>query len=74
MGRITLDDTLARRLDEAAKRADITADSLASEAVRAYLDLDDWRAVETRKGLSEADAGEFATDAEVEAVRTKWRG
>lgn len=47
MGRITLDDTLARRLDE-------------------------WRAQETKQALAEADAGEFATDAEVAAVRARW--
>ena len=28
---------------------------------------------EIKRGLAEADAGEFATDAEVEAIFDKWR-
>ncbi len=32
-----------------------------------------WRIEEIKRGLAEADAGEFASDAEVGAIFEKWR-
>jgi predicted transcriptional regulator len=34
--------------------------------------LNDWQIAEIKKGLAEADRGEFATDEEVAAVLSKW--
>ena len=34
--------------------------------------LEQWQDEEVRKGIAEADAGEFASDEEVEAFFTKW--
>ena len=36
------------------------------------LSLDEWQIAEIKKGLLEADRGEFATDEEVAAVFSKW--
>jgi len=36
------------------------------------LSLNDWQIAEIKKGLAEADRGEFATDEEVAAVLSKW--
>jgi predicted transcriptional regulator len=46
---------------------------VAAEAIRAYVELNEWQITEIRAALKEADAGDFATEAEVEAVRKKWR-
>jgi predicted transcriptional regulator len=34
--------------------------------------INDWQIAEIRKGLAEADRGEFATDEEVASVLNKW--
>jgi predicted transcriptional regulator len=57
------------------KLADVTHRSrswLAGEAIRQYLDLEAWQIGEISQALSEADRGDFATDAEVAAVKAKY--
>ena len=54
-------DTLARAL----KR---DRSFLINEAVDDYLAVQRWQIAEIEKGLREADAGDFASDAEVEAA------
>ena len=45
---------------------------LAGEAIRQYLDLEAWQIGEVQQAISEADAGDFASDDEVEAVVKKY--
>lgn len=55
--------------------ADVTHRSkswLAGESIRQYLDLEAWQIGEIRKALAEADAGDFATDEEVAAVKARY--
>ena len=40
--------------------------------IREPLDLNDWQVEEIRKGIAEADAGDFATPEEVARVVNKW--
>ena len=40
---------------------------------RAFVESETWQIEEIKRGLTEADAGEFATDAEVEATFEKWQ-
>jgi RHH-type transcriptional regulator, rel operon repressor / antitoxin RelB len=42
-------------------------------AIRAYVDLNEWQIAEIGAALKEADAGDFASEAEVQAVKRKWR-
>jgi RHH-type transcriptional regulator, rel operon repressor / antitoxin RelB len=59
------------------KLADVTHRSkswLAGEAIKQYLDLEAWQIGETSQALTEADAGDFASDAEVAAVAGKYAG
>lgn len=60
------------RLDELAKRTDQPASALATEAISSYLELQEWQIEEINEGLREAQAGDFATDAEVAAVFSKY--
>jgi predicted transcriptional regulator len=70
---IRVDQKTKRRLERLANATERTKSFLAAEAIRSYLDLNEWQIQEIRAGLREADAGDFASDTEVEAVFAKWR-
>jgi predicted transcriptional regulator len=70
---IRVDRKTKQRLEKLAAAMARTKSFLAGEAIRAYLDLNEWQIQEISAGLREAAAGEFASDAEVEAVFAKWR-
>lgn len=40
--------------------------------IRAYVDLNEWQISEIKAALKEADAGDFASGEEVQAVVSKW--
>lgn len=46
---------------------------LASEAIREYLAEQAWQVPEIEQAVKEANAGDFASDAEVRATVEKWR-
>jgi len=70
---IRVDRKTKSRLEKLAKAMARTKSYVAAEAIRAYVELNEWQIIEIRAALKEADAGEFASEAEVEAVRRKWR-
>ena len=45
---------------------------LAMEAIKEYLEREQWQVSQIHEGLAEADAGDFATTEEVAAVFDKW--
>ena len=69
---IRVDRKIKQRLEKLAGATARTKSFLAAEAIRAYLDLNEWQIKEIKAGLHEANAGEFANEAEVEAVFAKW--
>jgi predicted transcriptional regulator len=72
---IRVDRKTKSRLEKLARAMDRTKSYLAAEAIRTYVDLNEWQIGEIRAALREADAGEFASDAEVRAVvRRRRRG
>jgi predicted transcriptional regulator len=46
---------------------------LLSEAVRAYLETQEWHLEQIRAGLAEADAGRVVDHGKVKAMAAKWR-
>ncbi len=69
---IRLEADLKARLD---KLADVTHRSksfLAAEAVREYIELNEWQLQEIQSAIVEADAGDFASENSVNAVFGKW--
>jgi predicted transcriptional regulator len=60
-----------QRLDRLAAATARSKSVVAADAIRAYLDLYEWQVNEIRAGLREADAGDFASDAEVKAALAK---
>jgi len=70
---IRVDRKTKARLEKLAKVMDRTKSYVAAEAIRAYVDLNEWQIAEITAALREADAGDFATEKKVQAVMRKWR-
>jgi predicted transcriptional regulator len=70
---LTLNDEDSDRLARLAAETGRSAATIATEAVHAYLDVQAWQLDEIRKGLAETDAGDFASQEEVEAMFRKYR-
>jgi predicted transcriptional regulator len=69
---LRVDGKLKKKLDKLAKTTRRSRSFLAAEAIRDFVSLNEWQIEEIKKGLREADAGNFATDEEVEEVFKKW--
>jgi RHH-type transcriptional regulator, rel operon repressor / antitoxin RelB len=70
---IRVDRKTKNRLEKLAKAMDRTKSYVAAEAIRAFVDLNEWQIAEIKTALKEADAGDFASEKEVQAVMRKWR-
>ena len=60
-------------LDAIALTMDRDRSYVLNEAISAYLEVNQWQLEHIKEGLRQADAGEFATEAEVAAAFEKWR-
>lgn len=69
---IRLEPEIKERLDLLAAATQRSKSFLAAEAIRQYVELNEWQAAEIRAALAEADAGDFASDEEVDAVTARW--
>ena len=69
---VRLTDALKKRLAKLAKATDRSKSWLAVDAIRSYIELQEWQIQEIKAGVEEADAGKFASDGEVQAVINKW--
>ncbi len=65
---------MKERLDKLADATNRSKSYLASEALRQYIDLEAWQIGEIQQALKEADANDFASDAEIDAVVKKYAG
>jgi len=45
---------------------------LATDAIRAYVDLHEWQVSEIVRGIDDAEHGDFASESDVAAVFGKW--
>lgn len=69
---LNISEKVAQYLASLAKATGRSEDSLAEEALSQYLRREAWQLAETERALKEADAGDFASDEEVQAVLEKW--
>lgn len=67
-----LDSEAVAFLDELGARIDRDRSYLIKDAVSRYITLQRWQIEEIKKGIAEADRGEFATEEEVEAAFRRW--
>ncbi|SEQ59294.1 Predicted transcriptional regulator [Pseudomonas sp. NFACC02] len=69
---LRLPDELAETLASLAKATGRSKSFLAIDALREYLDREAWQIAEIQQAVAEADAGDFASAQEVDAVMRKW--
>ena len=69
---IRLPDELADQLKDLSETTGRTKNFLAVQALRNFIEQESWQIAEIKKGLAEADAGDFATDEEMQALNAKW--
>jgi len=69
---IRLDENLKQRLDKLASATHRSKSFLAAEAVKEFIELNEWQIQEIHEAISEADNGEFADEENVKALRAKW--
>ncbi|MGB3426869.1 MAG: ribbon-helix-helix protein, CopG family [Burkholderiaceae bacterium] len=69
---IRIEDEVKDRLDRLAESTQRSKSFLAAEAIREYVENNEWQVAEIRKALKEADAGDFASDEDVAALTRKW--
>ena len=69
---IRLESEIKSRLDKLSAATRRSKSFLAAEAVREFVEVNEWQIEEVRMAVKEADAGDFASDKEVRAVFNKW--
>ena len=70
---VRLEDDVKDRLDVLAEATHRSKSFLAAQAIREFVEINEWQIQETRAALAEARAGDFASDKEVQALAKKWR-
>ena len=70
---LRLDDAVKYKLEKLAESTHRSRSFLAAEAIKAYVDSNEWQINEIHAALQEADASDFASEADVKAVFNKWK-
>lgn len=63
---------LADQLGALAEATGRTKSFLAVQAIQAFVEREAWQVAEIQKALTEADAGDFASDEGIAALDVKW--
>ena len=66
---LRLDPDVRKRLDKPAKATDRSRAALAAEAVRQYVELNEWQIAAIQDGVRDADNGRFIAHAQ---LKSKW--
>jgi predicted transcriptional regulator len=69
---VRIDDDIKARLEVLAGATKRSKSFLAAEAIRAYVDTNEWQIAEIQAAIKEADAGDFASDQEVADLAKRW--
>jgi predicted transcriptional regulator len=69
---IRLEPELKQRLDRLAEVTQRSKSFLAAEALRDFVELNEWQLGEIKDAVKEADDGDFATDREIGKTLGKW--
>ncbi|MCG8369759.1 MAG: ribbon-helix-helix protein, CopG family [Proteobacteria bacterium] len=62
-----------RKLDKLAAQQDRSRNYLVNQAIDQYLELLAWQDERIKEGIKAADAGRFASDAEMDAIFNKYK-
>lgn len=71
---IRIPQEVKAQLDKLAEATHRSKSFLGSEAIQRYVDLEAWQIGEIQQAILEADANDFASDEEVDAVVRKHAG
>jgi RHH-type rel operon transcriptional repressor/antitoxin RelB len=66
---VRLDAQTRKRLDKLAKATERSRTALAVEAIKQFIELNEWRVAAIEEGVREAQAGRFLDDA---LLKAKW--
>ena len=69
---IRLDDNLKEQLEKLATATQRSKSFLAAEAIREFIELNEWQVHEIQRALKEADDGDFASESETKKTFAKW--
>jgi RHH-type rel operon transcriptional repressor/antitoxin RelB len=70
---LRLDDDVKERLDRLADATQRSKSFLAAEAIREFVENNEWQIREIKAALKEANAGDFSSDDDVAALARKWQ-
>ena len=70
---VRVDRKTKARLEKLALETRRAESRLVAEAIRSYVDVNEWQIEGIKRAIKEADAGNFATEREVQAFLRKWR-
>ena len=69
---VRLADDVTEKLDALAVKLDRSRSYVAAQAIADYVAREAWQLAEIQAGLDDAERGDFATDAELAAVTSKY--
>ena len=70
---IRLDSRVRNRLERLAQATQRSKSFLAADAIRDFVDRNEWQVKEIRAAIKEADAGDFASEREVTEAFAKFK-
>jgi predicted transcriptional regulator len=70
---VRTDPKKIRKLDKLAEQQDRSRNYLVNQAIDQYLELLAWQDERIKEGIKAADAGRFASDAEMDAIFNKYK-
>ena len=70
---VRLEEDVKDRLDLLAEATQRSKSFLAAEAIREFIENNEWQIAEINAAIKVADAGDFASDKEVAALSKKWK-
>ncbi len=69
---LRLDSKLKQKLDRLSLAMSRSRSFVAAQAIREYVELNDWQIGEVKKAVAEADRGDFASERDVSRTLRKW--
>jgi predicted transcriptional regulator len=70
---VRLEDEVKDKLERLADSTQRSKSFLAAEAIRQFVENNEWQIAEIHAALAEAEAGDFASDKDLAEVAKKWK-
>ncbi len=70
---VRADSKKVRKLDKLAEQQDRSRNYLVNQAIDQFLDLLAWQEKRIKEGIKAAEAGKFASDADMDAIFDKYK-